>query len=594
MLKGICAVLALCFWMLVASGSPSQQPVSVDKAFSVSASLFGNDTILVHWDLLPKHHLYRNRFSFKVLQPPNASIGQIIYPTAQPRDDAIFGHYFVYTQPVTLPIPIIKPDLNQTVLQVTYQGCADDGYCYPPTTHTITADFTSRTTTIDTPATAPATPANTDNAQTQTFVRTLAGNDIAIIVLTFLGFGVLLSFTPCVLPMLPILSGIIVGQQKTMNARRGFLLSLTYVLSMSVTYAVAGMLVGLAGSSIQAIFQKPWVIILFSLLFVLLAFSFFGFYKLRLPGGFEEKVGALSLHFQKKGHYLSVAVMGCLATLIVSPCVTPALVGVLGYIGKTGNAAIGAIALFALGFGMGLPLLIVGSLGGKLLPKAGMWMKTLENVFGVFFLAIALWMLNRLLPPPVTLALWSAFFISCAIFMGAFSTHVEKGWHKLWKGMGILFLVYGILLLVGAAQGNGNVFQPLALPPQTTTHSTEENFISVKNLTELKTQLRQAIAQNQPVLLDFYADWCISCQEMKYATLQNPSVLNQLKSFKVIRADVTANNAEEKALMAYFQVVAPPSFLFFNAQGNLMNNLTLVGKVDAPAFLQQLALARNH
>ncbi len=579
------------------SGSPIKKPLAADQAFVVSAQLFGNDTILINWKIAPKHYLYRERFHFSVLAPKNAAIGGIILPAGEPKEDQIFGKYQVYPQAVTIPVPIINADPKNTQLQVSFQGCSEDGYCYPPMAHVIKADFASRSVTIDAADSSAdlsadsAAPAQ-QNVQQARFVNLLQGQHLFTIALAFLGFGVLLAFTPCVLPMLPILSGIILGHKEKITTGKAFRLSLTYVLSMAFTYAIAGILVGMLGSSIQTAFQKPWVIGLFSLLFVLLALSFFGFYQIRMPAKLEEGIANISRH-QKSGHYISVAVMGCLATLIISPCVTPALVGVLTYIGQTGKASLGGVALFSLAFGMGLPLIVAGTAGGKLLPKAGHWMKTLESVFGVIFLGLAIWMLDRILPAQLTLLLWALLFLISAIYLGALSTTPESGWGKLWKGCGLISLVYGTLMLVGVALGNSNPLQPLQINRTNigvpgTSSNQGQLFTRVANLASVQQAIAVAKQQHRPVVLDFYADWCISCKEMERATLQDPQVRTALQQVVALQADITANNYEDKALMQHFQVIAPPTMLFFDANGQWLPNLTLVGKIDAPELRAQL------
>jgi thiol:disulfide interchange protein DsbD len=310
----------------------------------------------------------------------------------------------------------------------------------------------------------------------------------------------------------------------------------------------------------------------------------FGFYQIKLPARFEEKIANLSRH-QKSGRYVSVAIMGCLATLIVSPCVTPALIGVLAYIGTSGNAKLGGIALFSMGFGMGIPLLLLGIAGGKLLPKAGAWMKTIEAVLGVMLLAVAIWILSRVIPGQVSMALWALLLIISAYFMGVFSANNGSGWKKLWRGFGFVFLVYGVLLIIGASKGNSNPLQPLA---SRCTYNSELTFTPVRTLADLDNALSKAKAEHRPVMVDFYADWCISCKEMAYTTFTNPAVKSTLQKFTVLQADVTRNDSNDKSLLNRFKVIAPPTFVFFDAHGNLLQQQTIVGKMDAPEFLKHL------
>jgi thiol:disulfide interchange protein DsbD len=582
MKKLLCVLLWLFTSVSAIAADTLLPPLPVDQAFVFSAQLFGKDTVVLQWKMAPAHYLYRDRLHFSVLQPTDAIIGKVLFPPGKPKEDSILGKYEVYEKGVIIPIPISNASPEETVMTVSYQGCSAAGYCYPPTTRALRVHFNQDSVLIVTPEPVPQA-----NTQEQPFFDLLSDHHLLTVLLAFLGFGMLLSLTPCVLPMIPILSGIIVGHQKTVLRGKSFTLSLVYVLSMAVTYAIAGMLVGWLGGSVQAAFQQPWVIVLFSLLFALLALSFFGLYSLKLPAYFEERIANISRH-QKSGHYLGVMIMGCLATLIVSPCVTPALVGVLGYISKTGNAAFGGVALFMLGLGMGLPLLLLGFAGGKFLPKAGAWMQIVEYIFGVLFLGMAIWMLDRLIPGPLALMLWSTLLTVCAVYLGALSPTPVHGWGKLGKGFGVLVLVYGFLLAVGAAQGSTNPLQPLRFS-STEVAQSSASFMTVKNLAQMHAALARAQAENKPVLVDFYADWCVSCKEMDVKVFQHAEVREALQRFVVLRVDVTANNAESKALMQYYQVVAPPTFLVFAATGKALKNLTRVGEMKKDAFLRYLA-----
>lgn len=577
-------ILILCLLWIFAvptlADSGNIHPLPVDKAFVLSTELFGNDTILLNWTIAPKHYLYRERFKFQALYPPQAQIGSIILPPGHEKQDPILGKYQVYSNKITIPVPVINSDPAKTQIKVSYQGCSAEGYCYPAVEKQITVNFNVRTTTI-------ADVAEEVSDQEQSYLALLNKHNFLLMILAFLGIGALLSFTPCVLPMIPILSGIIVGHQKTITTGKAFGLSLTYVLSMAITYAAAGILVAFIGSSVQAFFQNVWTIIAFSLIFVLLALSFFGLYQLKLPAFFEEKIATIS-RGHDGGHYLGVALMGCFATLILSPCVTPALVGVLSYIAQNGDPVMGGAALFALGLGMGLPLLLIGIAGGKLLPKAGPWMNTIRTIFGVLFLGIAIWMISRLIPGPITMALWALLLIVCAIFLGAFSSN-QKGWGKTWKGLGLSFFIYGILMLTGAAQGNSDPFRPIAVSGQN--QSAGSNYVVVQNLDQFQKAFSEARAEHKPVVLDFYANWCMSCRELDQTTLQNASVRHALSGFKFIRADISVNSPAARAMMRQFGVVAPPTLLFFDSNGQLQNNLTLVGLVSPKELARNLQVS---
>jgi thiol:disulfide interchange protein DsbD len=381
-----------------------------------------------------------------------------------------------------------------------------------------------------------------------------------------------------------------VGHGKDLKTKHAFALSLSYVLGMAAAFAAAGLVVGLVGSSIQAALQAPWVLLLFSVIFVLLSLSLFGFYDLKLPESWQRKVSELS-HKQKAGSYISVAVMGALSTLIVSPCVSAPLVGVLAYIGNTGNAVFGGLALFFMALGMGVPLLVVGTTFGKLLPKTGRWMNAVKNFFGVLMLGLAIWMLERIIPGPLSLMLWALLAITSSIYVGALSPIRESGWSKLWKGLGLALLTYGILMLIGAAMGNSSLLQPINLAgisamTTNTETSTAHNFIPVKSVADVKAQLKKS--KGKLVMLDFYADWCVACKKMEMNTFNAPSVKKAMDNFVLLQADVTANDAADKALQKKYGVIAPPSILFFNKGGNEIKAARIVGEMNAEPFLSHL------
>jgi thiol:disulfide interchange protein DsbD len=587
-------LLLLCFSL----STLAITPLPADKAFTLSTKFFGEDTIVLTWQIAPNHYIYKERIAFKIIEPKNASIGTILMPKGQLQENELLESHEVYGNRITIPVPIIDINPQKTLLSVTYQGCSKSGYCYPPTTQAFNISVDHHTITpLSPPKSGPAAPPaqyNGNSEQEERYISLLSGSHLATILLAFFGFGILLSFTPCCLPMLPVLSGIILGHKGKMSTGKAFRLSSVYVLSMALTYAVAGMLIGFIGGSVQAIFQQTWILALFSALFVLLALSFFGLYQLKLPEKLQTHLAELS-HKQKAGHYLGVAIMGCLATLILSPCVTPALVGILGYIGQTGNVVLGGSALFAMGLGMGLPLIIVGTTGGKFLPKAGHWMETLEYCFGVFFLAMAIWILDRVLPASIIMMLYAILLIVSAIYMGALS-HATSSWGKLWKGVGCVLFVYGVLLMIGMAQGNTDLFQPLRhyTSNGSITAAPKNIFLRVNTSAQLKQELNTAAAQGKPVVLDFYADWCIACKEMEQTTFRDPNVIKMLSSdFVTLQVDVTQNSAEDNKIMQELNVVAPPTLLFFAKDGRLLKGASLVGKTSAADLVKQLNIIHN-
>lgn len=573
MIKKIGLILLLICPILMSWADP--KPLLPDQAFNFSAQLNPNNTLSLNWQIADKHYLYKDHFSFKILQPKNVTLGTISYPSAQTKHDDILGTYQVYTGALNILIPILNANKETVVLQVNYQGCSEDGYCYPPITHEITANFAQNT--IKTDAVQATLPSDDDVKLKHLF----AEKHFIMLFLGFIGFGLLLAFTPCVLPMIPILSGIILGHGHHISHWKAFRLSLVYVLSMSITYAVAGLLIGYLGGTLQATFQKPWVIILFSIIFVLMALSMFGLYNLQPPQKFEAYIAKISGH-QKQGSYIGVAIMGCLATLIISPCVTPALVAALGYVSQKGDMWQGAAALFATGLGMGIPLLLIG-ISTKLVPHTGHWMTTVKSIVGVLLLAMAILMLSRILPGAIIMLLWALLLIGCAIYLGALTNGSKKGWANLWRGIGLALLIYGVILIIGAAMNHTDPLKPFTAKTISTLP-----FQKIKTTDDLNHALALAKSQNKPVMLDFYADWCISCKEMERTTFSDEQIKLKLNDFMLLRADVTANDQSDKILMQKFNVIAPPTLIFFNSQGQELKTLEIVGAVGATKLLQTL------
>lgn len=587
-MKKILFIFCLLFLPL---SSYAFQPLPPDQAFIFSDQIAADGhTLIASWQIAPGYHLYRDRITFNVSPLDIAKLGIITLPTGIPKEDNILGKYQVYQNTLTVKAPFSILKSGSFAVRVGYQGCADSGFCYPPVTKqlALNSNGTVLTTTSASPVEnnsaittpRPVTP-HFSLMEQDKITQLLAGPNRILILLGFLGFGFLLAFTPCVLPMIPILSSIIVGQGKSITIPRAFTLSLTYVLAMAVTYAGAGVLAGLAGSYVQAFLQNAWVIAIFSAVFVLLALSLFGFYELRMPHFLHHHVTTLS-NKQASGNYVGVAIMGCLATLIVSPCVTAPLIGALSYIGKTGNAVFGGTALFAMGLGMGIPLLIIGTLGGEFLPKAGGWMDVIKAIFGVLMLAIAIMLISRIISPHITMLLWAGLFIITAIYMGALTSRPRRHGGKLWKAISLILLVYGFLLLVGATMSNTDPLQPLAIKQaiQVANAPQAEPFQIITNMDDMQQALSKAKAEGKPVMLDFYADWCLACKEMDNNVFPDPAVQRKLSKYVLLRADVTANDADTTAIEKYFGVIAPPTILFFDANGQEIPNSRIVGEVS--------------
>lgn len=576
-------LILLCILPLLSTAA--QKPLPGADVFKLQAQIKDPNTIELNWEILPGYYLYRERIHFKNTNTDALTLGRLALPTGINKEDALLGKYQIYRRHLNLPLSVLGNQPGDVDIIVKYQGCADSGFCYPPMMKTIRVNIDNELAANQVFLSPAEIPAHTEN-ELGRVQQLLASNNLWLIVVGFFGFGLLLAFTPCVLPMIPVLSGIILGHGESITTRKAFLLSLTYVLGMSVSYAVAGLAIALLGQNIQAWMQNPWVIVSFAGLFVVLALSMFGFYNIQLPTRIQHWFASLSQR-QRSGHYMGVAMMGVLSTLILSPCVTAPLVGALGFIADTGNATLGAAALFSLGLGMGTPLLIIGTSGGRLLPKAGMWMNNIKALLGVMLLAVAILLLDRVIPGQATLVLWAILLVVCAIFLGALTT-AKSFWEKCAKGLGILSLAYGIILLLGASMGNTNPFSPLEnlhVDPSAL-HTHQMQHISVQSVDDVQRALNQA--RGKLVVLDFYADWCLACKIMEKTTFQNEDVINSLKDIVLLKADITQNTAKHQALLNAYNVVAPPTFLFFGPDGKEREEFRIVGEMKTQAFLKHI------
>ena len=562
-------------------------PLPSAEVFQIDAKKLDPNTFVINWQIKPGYFLYRDRINISEQTESISHLGLIRFPASTTKTDKQGKVYNIYRDQLSLPVSILGEQPGESLINVNFQGCADDGFCYPPETRQIKL-------TIDNQLALSNASLEVGVAEKETKVVVVAPpsdeietlfieNHWVIAILTFFGFGLLLSFTPCVLPMIPVLSGIIVGHGKDLTTRKAFFLSLSYVLSMSITYAIVGAIVAKLGSNLQVLMQTTWVISLFSLIFFLLALSMFGFYELRLPVSWQAKLAHAS-RGQSSGHYISAAVMGCLSTLILSPCVTAPLIGALGYIAKSGDITLGSLALFFLGLGMGTPLLLIGTSAGKWLPKTGIWMNSVKAFFGVLLLAVAIYLLDRVLPGPLIMFLWAGLLVFSGIYCGALNQALNNH-AKFRQGFGLMLLIYGLLILIGASMGSNNPIQPLS-GLQIVTSTAKVQKETVKTVDDLHQAI--ANARGKPIILDFYADWCSSCKAIEATTLKDPRVIEALKDFILIRVDITGNKTQEKALLSQFDVVAPPTFLFLNKEGELQPNLRLVGEFSTSKFLALL------
>ncbi|NOX09295.1 MAG: protein-disulfide reductase DsbD [Gammaproteobacteria bacterium] len=567
-----------------------------DDAFRLTTRIEDNNSLIVAIKVADDYYLYRDKFKFKLISPPTIQLGEPIYPKGKIKNDEFFGRIETYTGTVEVRVPFTQTSPAQEItVEIQYQGCADAGICYPPITKTVQHPLEPVTTaSVITIPTDMAMKSPLLSSEQDSIAQQIGQDNLLITLLSFFGFGLLLSFTPCVFPMIPILSSIIIGEGDKMTTRRAFILSLTYVLSISLTYTILGVIAGLFGENLQAAFQNPWIIGSFSLIFVALAMSMFGFYNLQLPASLQSRLNAISNN-QRGGSLLGVAIMGFLSALIVGPCVAAPLAGALIYIGQTGDAILGGLALFSLSMGMGAPLLAIGTGAGKLLPKAGAWMDTIKSVFGVLLLALALWMLERILPVSIMMLLSAILLIITACYMRALDSldSSQSGWARLWKGLGVVLLIQGIILLFGIAVGGHSLLQPLSgvfNSTQGVAGSAKEMvmFKRVKDIASLEHEVKLANEQGKAVMLDFYADWCISCKELEKFTFSDPGVQAQLSNMVLLQADVTENDATDKALLKKYGLIGPPSILFFNLHGDEQREYRLVGFLSAEQISEHL------
>jgi len=552
-----------------------------EEAFKLAIRRDGN-TITAQFGVAKDYYLYRDKVHLTVKQPQGTTLGKISFPKAEEKDDPTFGRMAIYRQDFTASAQLQggKPG-GTVVIEASWQGCNEaSGICYPPLEQQFTLTGTGTT---GTTANAPAT------SESDSIASLFKGGSFWMVVASFFGFGLLLALTPCVFPMIPILSGIIVGHGDKVTKTHGFLLSVAYVLGMAITYAVAGVAAGLSGTLISTALQTPWALGTGAAIFVLLSLSMFGFYELQLPSALQSRMTEASNRLHG-GHFTSVFGMGALSALIVGPCVAAPLAGALIYIGQTGDIVLGGVSLFAMALGMGVPLLLIGLSAGALLPKAGGWMDAVKRFFGVLLLAVAIWLIQPLLPAWGSMLLWAALLIPYGVHLGALD-HTPVGWPRLWKSFGVILLTAGMAFVVGVMGGSRDILQPLAVfagGSSSAAAGTHLQFTRVKSVAELDA----AIARNagKPVMLDFYADWCVSCKEMENITFADPRVQAALQGVVLLQADVTANSEDDKALLKRFGLFGPPGILFFDRNGK-QNPFKVIGYEKPETFLESLKKA---
>ncbi|MDE0271415.1 MAG: protein-disulfide reductase DsbD, partial [Gammaproteobacteria bacterium] len=560
----------------------------VDEAFALSTETADDGALLAYWDMPDGYYLYRHRFDFTLKDPEAAVLGPAELPPGKDKVDEYFGAVEVYYHRVQARVPIGDAQ-GPVEVGISYQGCAEAGLCYPPERRWVVVDAAFAPPAA--PAAESAATSGVPATEEQRLASALAERGLLLAMALFFIGGIGLAFTPCVLPMVPILSSIIVGDTQTPTRWRAFSLSLAYVLGMAFTYATVGTLMGLFGASLnlQAALQSPPVLIVFAALFALLSLAMFGFYELRLPQRWQNALDALGGRVGGGKHF-GVMVMGALSALVVSPCVSAPLAGALIYISASQDAVLGAAALLALGLGMGVPLLIIGSSGGHLLPRAGAWMNAVKAVFGVGLLAVAIWLLERVVPGPVSLVLWAALLIGCGAYLGGLDAAAKAGWGNFRKATGFAAAIYGALLLIGAASGANDPLRPLqhftAAP--SAEDGGELQWRPVGSLEDVRAGIDAGAGAGRLTLLDLYADWCISCKIMERSVFPAPAVASRLAEFHLLRADVTANDAQDKELLNAFGLFGPPSLVFFDRNGRELKTLRVQGEIGAKALAEHL------
>ena len=584
-------------------GAADDEFLEPDVAFRVDAVAEAPDRLLVRWAIEDGYYLYRDKITIALVDGAGVSLLPFTLPEGKTKHDEFFGDVQVLYREVEVQVPLQRTAAEPVdiSLQVGYQGCAEAGICYPPIKKTLPLSLaawdgetgTAAPVLADAAIPEPSAATGGVTSKQDDIARVLHESGLAWVILFFFGAGVLLAFTACMYPMIPIISSIIVGHGENITVRKAFSLTFIYVQAVAVTYAVIGLVSAQLGAGVQAFFQNPWILTLFALVFVALALSMFGFYNLQLPASWQAKLSEAS-NRQRGGSWLGVAVMGVLSALIVGPCAGPVLIGALLYTSQSGDYLTGALAMFALGNGMGAPLLVICTSGGKLLPRAGGWMDTVKAVFGVILLGVAVLMLERILPGPVSLALWALLLIIPAIYLRALDPLPDdaSGWRRLWKGLGIAMLIYGVILLLGAATGARDPFNPLRnLTAGTTLTAGGEHasqhlaFERIKSIEDFNAALEQSRAAGKAVMLDFYADWCTYCIKMEEYTFSDSRVQQALSNVTLLQADVTANDATDLALLNHFNLFAPPAILYFGPDGEERRNYRLVGFMGAEDFL---------
>ena len=556
-------------------------PLQVHEAFPLSVVVIDDQTLVISWLIKEDYYLYKDKMSFVA---DGAKIKNINFPEAKLKQDEFFGQVRVYEKPIEILVTLSEIQNDALTLNVGYQGCWSGGVCYPPENDLIRVSLSG----VETIQSQSVDSINTEELKARELFQQ---GGLALFFGALLA-GLALSWTPCVYPMIPILSGIIIGQKQTPSSTKAFLMSLTFVLSMSLAYGLIGATAGYfgAGINLQAIMQTPWILVVFSLIFIFLAFSMFGFYDIQLPTKFQNKLTQLS-NKQAGGEFVGVSIMGFLSALIVGPCVTPFLATALSYVIAGGSAIKGGISLFAMGLGMGVPILIVCGWGVNALPKAGPWMNTIKNIFGFLMIAVALYLLERILNPIASLVLWASLLTIAPIKLGALRnlTKTNSLWHLLVKATGLIILGYSLLLWLLVVKGGGDIQQHMAslIYGENLKSPESSQFQIVESESQINLAISETENSNKLLVIKFYADWCVSCNKLERIVFSNSNVVQALQGTLALTADITANNKDNQQILARFNLVGPPAILFFK-DGKEQRSHRVIGEISATDFLKHI------
>ncbi|MGE4381966.1 MAG: protein-disulfide reductase DsbD [Arcobacter sp.] len=541
------------------------------------------DDLNIKLELGKDIYLYDDKIKILVSKPQKIDITEELNVPEPVTYDEFIVHF--NNLDLTIPFSLLKSkiDSNEYEIEFNFQGCSKLGLCYAPINEKYLLTLAEVAPKVETKKDIEQKIETNENlSETDSIANSLKEKNLLLVLVTFFGFGLLLSLTPCVFPMIPILSSIIVGASKneTMTASRGFFLSLVYVLSMSVAYTIAGVIAGIFGANLQVALQNPYVLVVFALVFVALAFSMFGYFEIKLPQSIQTKLNKTTDGKEKQG-IAGIAIMGFLSALIVGPCVAPPLAGALVYIGQTGDALLGGLALFVMSLGMGVPLLLIGLGAGKFMPKPGGWMESITRIFGIVMLGVAIWLLDRVLDATIIIYLWALLLLGSAIYLKIYQ-------HILTQLITVVLFILGVVLFVGAISGATNPLNPLEkFTSSKAVQSLDDKlvFTKIKNIQELELAIKNS---DKPVMLDFWASWCVACKEFEEITFKDEEVIKKLQGFTLLKADVTANNDDDKALQKMFGIVGPPGIIFWDKDKKEITSSKIVGYKNPKEFLEIL------